>query len=128
SDGKGESHQVRRRLLHRVDDEGKPLPLPELGEAEPDATPLAAAIAGFNRQHSVIAGLPQPPLTEEEVVAAILHWKTRRDDAPVSNKDFATFQAVAETRQLPEDMRLEVIPEFVQAKGSRLFIWSVRIL
>lgn len=105
--GESVSHRIRRRLLHQVDDEGKPLPLPEPGKAEPGATPLAEAIAEFNRQTSAMEGTPQPPLTEEEAVAAILHWKTQRDEAPVTDQDFAALQKVAETRQLPAGMELE---------------------
>ena len=120
---------IRERLLCQLDADGKTMPLAEGAKSpgDDDATPLAAAIGGFNEQHRS-DGVPQPPLTEEEVVAAIRWWKTRRNEAPVTNREFATFQKIAETRQLPKGVALEVISHFGRVDGSSHIIWSVRIV
>ena len=71
---------VRQQLLSQLDEDGKPAPLPDtrkLNHADESATPLAAAINGFNASHHTVWNVRQKPLTEEEVVAAIRWWKTR---------------------------------------------------
>jgi len=128
-DGTKAVRVIRERLLGQLDPDGKLLALPGVGKSpDDDATPLAAAINGFNASHQSAAGVRQPPLTEEEVVAAIRLWKVRRNEAPVSNREFAAFQKIAETRQLPGNAHLEVISEFGDGNGNSRFVWSVRIV
>ena len=101
--------------------------MPKSNQADDGATPLAAAINGFNAAHNTVRNVRQKPLTEEEVVAAIRWWKTRRNDAPVTNGEFAQFQKIADTRELPKGAEFEVIPDFIHGDGTEHFIWSVRI-
>lgn len=89
--------------------------------------PLAAAIKRFNARYNQANGYKQPPLTENEVVAAIVHHQTKRDEADVSDVLFEKFQQIATTRYLPEGASLEVIPAFGVEGGSTYTIWSVRI-
>lgn len=120
-------HQIRRRFL-----QPPPRYLTQADTADEqeatDAMPLAAAISQFNASHRSIDGLGQPPLTEEEVIAAILHWKTRRNDAPVVNQDFEALQKIAETRLMPKEARFEVLQQFQMPDASQYWIWSVRIV
>jgi hypothetical protein len=52
----------------------------------------------------VDGGKPQPPpLTEDEVIAATRQSDWRRDAKEVSEREFAAFKAVAESRRLPEN-------------------------
>ena len=121
---------VRQQLLCQLDEDGKLAPLPDrrkLNQSDDGATPLAAAINGFNSAHHTVWNVRQKPLTEEEVVAAIRWWKTRRNDAPVPNGEFAQFQKIADTRALPQGAEFEVIPDFIYGDGTEHFIWSVRI-
>lgn len=101
------------------------------GPRRPDpietAMPLEAAITEFNAIHNEVDGLRQPPLTLEEVLAAILDWKSRRNEAPVDDKTFANFQEIALTHQLPADAKIEVLPNFETETGDTSKIWSVRI-
>lgn len=92
------------------------------------ATPLEAAITEFNAIHHDVDGMPQPSLTLEEVLAAILDWKSRRNEAPVDNKTFANFQELALTHQLPADAKIEVLSRFKTEPGDDFKIWSVRIV
>ena len=121
---------VRQQLLSLLDEDGNPAPLPatrKFNQADDGATPLAAAINGFNAAHHTVRNVRQKPLTEEEVVAGIRWWKTRRNDAPVTNGEFAQFQKIADTRELPKGAEFEVIPDFIHGDGTEHFIWSVRI-
>ncbi|MCA9125136.1 MAG: serine/threonine protein kinase [Planctomycetaceae bacterium] len=93
----------------------------------PDSTPLAVAIRDFNKRCRTIDGSPQPPLTEDEVVAAIEYWSSRREKVPVTNLDFATFQRIATTRTLPKNTQLDLITHFLPGDGNRYSIWMVRI-
>ena len=124
------AYTVRQQLICQEDTNGDPIPLPNVPnsvQADDGATPLAAAINGFNAAHNSVRNVRQTPLTEEEVVAAIRWWKTRRNDAPVTNGEFAQFQKIADTRELPKGAEFEVIPDFIHDDGTEHFIWSVRI-
>lgn len=101
---------------------------PVLLEAVDTAMPLTAALTEFNAIHYQVDGLHQPTLTIEEVVAAILDWKSRRSEAPVDNETFAKFQEIAKTHQLPADAELEVLSSFQSSAGDTFKIWSVRLL
>jgi hypothetical protein len=102
------------------------LPVVKQEDIDESATPLAAAIHGFNQAHSKVDGVVLKPLMEDEVVAAIRWWKTRRNEAPVTNREFTWFQRIADTRQLPFGADFEVIPKFENDAGN-FTIWSVRI-
>jgi len=69
---------------------------------------LADAVDEFNRyaQFDPI-GKTRPPLTEDEVVAAIRGWKWTRKEHPVTEPVFQTFQTIAETRKLPPGAGLQ---------------------
>lgn len=88
---------------------------------------LATAIKRFNSRYFQANGVKQPPLTENEVVAAIIHQQTKRDEADVSDSLFEKFQEIARTRFLPEDVSFEVIPTFGSEGAATYTIWSVRI-
>ncbi|WP_182867909.1 serine/threonine-protein kinase [Rhodopirellula sp. JC639] len=92
------------------------------------ATPLAAAITEFNAMHHSVDGKRQPPLTVDEVLAAIVDWNSRRNEASVDNKTFASFQEIALTHQIPDGAKLAVIPSFGSLDGDTFRIWSVRIV
>jgi hypothetical protein len=98
------------------------------GQHEPDAgVSLASAVKHFNAGHSRADGKKQPPLTEDEVVAAIIHRQALRDDEDVSDSLFDRFQNIARTRHLPDGATLEVIPTFGVEGGSTYTIWSIRL-
>ncbi len=129
STAKGSSIVIRRRILRqpsRYDDlaaETQPTNI------EPNAIPLAAAIREFNEAHMHDAiGKDQPPLTEDEVVAAIRSWQYHRNDAPVTNAEFEAFQQIANTRSLPKGFQFELLTDFEPGDGYRYRIWSVRIV
>lgn len=116
-------HVIRHRSLQPVHPPGKV----ETSQ-DPDGIPLAAAIRAFNDSELLIDGKPQPPLTEDEVLAAIERWNDRRDEAPVVNKDFAAFQRIAVTRTLPKGAKFEVLRGFRPDDGRAYYIYSARIL
>ena len=92
------------------------------------AMPLKAAITEFNAMHNKVDGILQPPITLEEVLTAILDWKTRRNEAPVDNKTFAQFQQIAKTHHLPADTKFEVLRSYLGDSSDAFRVWSIRIL
>jgi beta-lactamase regulating signal transducer with metallopeptidase domain len=88
------------------------------GEDPADApVSLADLVRAFNAQNKELEqGLDQPPLTEDEVVAAIQRsdwdlWRTRGaattgdwmpGDRDRTAREFAVFKSIAATRQLPQ--------------------------
>lgn len=120
-------HVIRTRLLNQLDAAGQPVKLNKPGPLLPDNTPLAAAIHGFNSAHRSLGGIDQPPLTEEEVIAAIRRMKTRRNELDVTNAEFAALQKIADQRQLPEDVGFELLQLFQPGDGNEYLIWSIRL-
>lgn len=128
--GSNFTHVIREQVLRQLTADGEPMELPPAKAAADSGkgTPLAAAVKGFNSEHHSLDGQEQPPLTEEEVVAAIRAWQAKRNDAPVTNAEFAAFQRIADERLIPENSRFEMIGSFGREDGSVCYIWSVRIV
>lgn len=95
---------------------------------DPNARPLAAAIQAFNAQHQADSiGKDQPPLTEDEVIAAIHNWETKSMEADVTRAEFDAFHAIANTHVLPANSEFEVIKGFQPNDNFEFEAWSVRI-
>ena len=73
-------------------------------------------------------GLDQPPLTEEEVLAAIVRTDWKRDVPGASEREFAAFKAVAETRRLPKGSEIEVLTGMKPDVFTLIQLWSIRII
>jgi|TARA_B110000305_G_scaffold110657_1_gene124604 hypothetical protein len=99
------------------------------GNASPGeiGSELSVAIADFNKKAlSDSIGVDQTPLTEAEVIAAILLWE-READTPVSDELFASFKRIAEDKILPGNAEFEKLTGYDRG-GSHVFdVWSVRI-
>jgi hypothetical protein len=94
---------------------------------EAPAMTLTEAIRIFNLEaQSHPVGKDQPPLTVDEVVAGI-RWYDR-EDAPVTDEEFAEFRKIADTRRFPAGTRFEVLDGFIPGDGYRYTRWSVRVL
>ncbi len=98
-------------------------------EPEPNgSTSLADAVKAFNeRAAENPIGKKQPPLTEEEVIAAIRWWDFERKKSPVSDEEYRAFRRVAETRRLPVGWEFEVLTGFEPNHQVTFDAWSVRI-
>ena len=118
----GEVITIRERFIEPPAAYAKPIL-----NASPEGTQLRAAIKRFNARYNQADGYKQPPLTEDEVVAAIVHHQTKRDEADVSDTLFEKFQQIARQRYLPKETSLDVIPTFGVVGGSTYTIWSIRI-
>jgi hypothetical protein len=89
---------------------------------------VAEAIGDFNtnvKTNSI--GAEQPPLTEEEVIAAIRWWDFHRKESPVSDEEFLAFRKIAETHLLPQGAEVEVLTSFEPDDKVTFDAWSVRI-
>lgn len=88
--------------------------------------PLAEAVASFNAWAAQDAvGQDQPPLTEDEVIAAIASWN--RERFPVGDEAYAAFQTVAETRELPPGVSFTAITSW-EWHDRRFTVWWVDLL
>ncbi len=131
SDGSARQHVLREQFVRWYPraDAAKDQSAVDPNAANLKGTPLAAAIHGFNLEHqSARIGKDQPPLTEEEVIAAIRWWKTKRNEADLMNEEFQAFQAIADTRMLPEKVKFEVLTGFQPNQEFVFNAWSVRIV
>ena len=87
-----------------------------------EGTRLSDAVHQFNvrnAEHS--QSKDQPPLTDDEVVAAI-RWATmHRDESPLSDEEFAALQNIAEMRIMPKGWELQLTTEvpYNPQNGSR---------
>jgi hypothetical protein len=92
----------------------------------PPVMSLDEAVRIFNaRAQADQVGKDQPPLTVDEVVGAI-RW-FNRNEAPVTDAEFAAFRQIAQTKQLPAGSEFEVLNGFIPGDGFRYTRWSVRI-
>lgn len=98
-------------------------------EPEPDgSTSLADAVGTFNeRALKNPIGKEQPPLTEEEVIAAIRWSDLDRKQLPVSDEEYRAFRNIADTRRLPKGSEFEVLTGFEPNQKFVFEAWSVRI-
>lgn len=122
NDSGPELFKIRERYLSSSVSESERADNPTSGES------LSRAIKRFNRRHKARVDPAQPPLTEDEVVAAIIHAQTERDETDVSDSLFEKFQNIARTRHLPEGTAFDLIPTFGTFGSDTVYtIWSVRI-
>lgn len=93
-----------------------------------ESLPLANAIKAFNKKAAEDPiGKDQPPLTEEEAIAAIRAWEHTKSKWPMSDEMYEAFKKVAETRTLPPNASFYWETGY-QPVGAFVFdIWSVRI-
>lgn len=86
---------------------------------------LADAIAEFNdRAAANLIGRDQPPLTEDEVIAAIRgidreHGRPRR----MSDEVYEALQKIAATRMLPSNAQLEFTNSWITRNGFHITVW-----
>ena len=94
-----------------------------------ESLPLADAIKAFNEKTAADPiGKDQPPLTEEEAIAAIRAWERPNSKSPVSDEMYEAFKKIAETRTLPPNASFETETRSEPVPGAFVFdIWSVRI-
>jgi len=87
---------------------------------------LAEAVKGFNRRAQENAtGKTQPPLTEDEVVAAIRAWD--REEEPATDEIYKAYQAIADTRKLPAGATFEFITKWSVFNGHEFGVWWINL-
>jgi RNA polymerase sigma factor (sigma-70 family) len=90
-------------------------------------SPLAKAIEAFNAEATRDEfGRDQPPLTEDEVIAAVRIWKPEHGMA-LSKELQSTLDAISESRRWPEGVELASFTHRDNGKGFLFFGWCVRI-
>jgi len=111
-------------------------------DAADENVSLAELVRDFNAENNKLKrGLDQPPLTEDEVVAAIQRsewdqWRLRgaatTDDWTPgernrSEREFAVFKSVAETRQLPKETYFAVWTSEEPSTFVVNHVWSIQL-
>jgi hypothetical protein len=85
---------------------------------------LAEGVAAFNVQAKVDEiGKHEPPLTEDEVVAAVRGWVRKR--RPVSDAVHDAFQNVAKTGRLPDGAKLSFTTSWLGHNDFHFDVWWV---
>jgi hypothetical protein len=94
----------------------------------PDFSALRAAVEAFNAQSlSSPIGKDQPPLSVEEVVAAIR--LTERTEHPAATDAlFGSLQRIATTGKLPPGAQLEVLTGLDRGGAFLFDVWYVRMM
>lgn len=91
----------------------------------PRDIPISDAIADFNtRAHADPVGASQPPLTSDEVVAAIRAWSDP-PRMPASAK--AVFQAIAQKAIMPRASYIRLIPGLIALHGFDIDVWWIDV-
>ena len=102
------------------------MPNPIAGDEKPKEVTLAEAVKRFNRRaQKDAAGKTQPPLTEDEVVAAIRWWD--REEEPVTDDVYQAYQAIAATRKLPASAALYFITRCTGPNGDEVDVWWINL-
>jgi hypothetical protein len=91
--------------------------------ADEQATPLADAVRAFNAEAAEDPiGKTQPPLTEDEVIAALRG--IMRELTPMTDEVYNTYQKIAETRTLPPRAELHFTTGWVpRLEGFHFTVW-----
>jgi hypothetical protein len=90
----------------------------------PTKVSLAEAVHDFNRRAEKDSiGRTQPPLTLEEVTAAIRAWN--REDDPIAKSAYDVFQTVARTAIVPKGCYIRYIPGLIGRNGYDFDIWWI---
>ena len=91
-------------------------------------TSLSEALRVFNaRAKNNPIGKSQPPLTKNEIIAAIRWALVNPDELPVSDKTLQTLREITNSHQLPPGFELEVLTDFVPDNQIEVTKWSVRL-
>ncbi|MDQ6663497.1 MAG: hypothetical protein M3Z23_03795 [Acidobacteriota bacterium] len=88
------------------------------------AVPLGQAVEEFNRRAAGDSvGRLQPPLTAEEVAAAIRAWD--KTEARLPGAVFQAFQKIARTGTMPKGSYIRFIPGVIAVNGFDIDVWWV---
>jgi len=89
------------------------------------SVPIADAIVIFNtRAQNSSVGRYEPPLTEREVIAAIM---AQLPALKASSQVNSIYQKIASTRRLPEGAGFYEIPGFQPRNGPQQVVWWINL-
>ena len=89
------------------------------------AVSLKKSVADFNQKSLADPiGKSQPPLTEDEVVAAIRGWIPEHTPG-VTDDVYNQFQKIAESNELPEGAELSFCPGWSGYRGYSFKVWWI---
>lgn len=120
---------IRKQFLGHLKSDGSIIDESPMGPppADPNVKPLGEAIQDFNALNNKIEGETQPPITINEVVAALREVLARADQMEITTLEQATLKTVVESKVVPSTVEFELLPTFVPGDGFQYEIWSVRL-
>ena len=84
-------------------------------------------MAAFNEKAAKDSiGRSQPPLTEDEVIAAIRDWM--RQQIKVDDETYVIYKKIADTKMLPKRAKLDFTTRGKTFYGSDLKLWCVTLV
>jgi len=90
---------------------------------------MAEAVRRFNLDNQRRdRGQGQPPLTEEEVIAAIRRAEKTRDAPNATEPEFAAFKRLADDGTLPAGSEIEVLTGLQPDAFTTIQLWSIRLV
>jgi len=98
-----------------------------IGPEKPEAVFLPEAVRVFNAQAvQDRIGKEQPPLTVDEVKAALLWALSTPDQLPVSDQTLRKLRGILNGSPLPDGFKLEVLTGYEPNDETSFTVWSVR--
>lgn len=95
----------------------------QVSEGNPQS--LTKAVESFNgKASSNSIGKTQPPLTDDEVIAAIRGWIPKHTPG-VADVTYERFQEIAATGTLPDDAKLTFTTSWTGYRGFQFQVWWV---
>lgn len=86
---------------------------------------LSTAVRAFNQEAAANAtGRTQPPLTEDEVIAAIRGWIPEYGP-DVTDDVYQQFQEIAESRELPPHTEFSFHTDYRGYRGFNFKVWWI---
>jgi len=90
---------------------------------------LSALVQSFNVENRQLArGLDQPPLTEDEIIAAIQRDLWKPELQPLNDKEIAAFKDAVRTGLLPKDSYLQVHDDEQPEPFRVRHLWQIRLM
>jgi serine/threonine protein kinase len=128
-DGTEFRHNIREQFICELDEKGNEKQFPgwPLWNPPEGWQRLDEAIKQFNERNGRLDGINMPPVTMNEVIAAIRFWKTQRARFNATDTEFEALQEVANLGYLPAGAEFSIITQFEPGDGNEYKIWSLRL-
>jgi serine/threonine protein kinase len=129
ADGSEYRFNLREQFICCLDENGNEAPFGGvLGWLPPNGwQKLEDVIHRFNQSFGRLNGINMPPVTQEEVRAAIRYWRTQRDKFDATDIEFEALQDIARIGYMPPGSGFTIVTHAEPGDGREYLVWSLRI-